>query len=86
LSEISFFIKQKGRNILIPNHRWQSRLHFRVLALVGLTASLFVASAQAEEAKPNSIFITGEDIGWIQLGTFDRSLMVGEMPKSSVCL
>ena len=49
------------------------------LSLVIATAALFsaVASAQAQDKKPNILFIMGDDIGWMQPSCYHRGLMVG---------
>jgi arylsulfatase len=47
------------------------------LAVLGLTAS---PSATAQ-AKPNILFIMGDDIGWMQPSIYHRGLMVGETPN-----
>ena len=39
------------------------------------------ASAQAPQAKPNILFIMGDDIGWMQPSIYHRGLMVGETPN-----
>jgi arylsulfatase A-like enzyme len=53
------------------------------LWLLVATAALFsaVASAQAQDKKPNILFIMGDDIGWMQPGCYHRGLMVGETPN-----
>jgi arylsulfatase A-like enzyme len=66
---------------MIPNHRRQRLFHSAALALVALTACLFVSTAQAEDAKPNILFIMGDDIGWMQPSIYHRGLMVGETPN-----
>ena len=47
------------------------------------TAALFsaVATGQAEDKKPNILFIMGDDIGWMQPSCYHRGLMVGETPN-----
>jgi len=48
-----------------------------------LTASAFLspALAQAPAAKPNILFIMGDDIGWMQVGVYHRGLALGETPN-----
>jgi arylsulfatase len=41
----------------------------------------FASSAQAQESKPNIVFIMGDDIGWMQPSIYHRGLMVGETPS-----
>ena len=51
--------------------------------LASLTAATLVsAPAFAQQpAKPNIIFIMGDDIGWMQPSIYHRGLMVGETPN-----
>ena len=37
--------------------------------------------APAEEAKPNILFIMGDDIGWMQVGVYHHGLALGETPN-----
>ena len=58
-------------------------LSYNGLSLLIATAALFsvVASAQAQDKKPNILFIMGDDIGWMQPSIYHRGLMVGETPS-----
>src|SRR5206468_12009270 len=58
-------------------------LSYKGFSLLMLTAALFsaVVSAQAQDKKPNILFIMGDDIGWMQPGCYHRGLMVGETPN-----
>jgi arylsulfatase A-like enzyme len=47
------------------------------LALLGMLAS----AAQAQDKKPNILFIMGDDIGWMQPSCYHQGLMVGETPN-----
>ena len=53
------------------------------LSLLIATAALFsaVAPAQAQDKKPNILFIMGDDIGIMQPSIYHRGLMVGETPN-----
>src|ERR1700757_4487649 len=53
------------------------------LSLLVATAALFsaVAPSQAQDKKPNILFIMGDDIGWMQPSCYHRGLMVGETPN-----
>ena len=53
------------------------------LSLLMATAALFsaVVPAQAQDKKPNVLFIMGDDIGWMQPSIYHRGLMVGETPN-----
>ena len=57
-----------------------------VVALAGgiAVAAFAIASpgtAQAQEKKPNILFIMGDDIGWMQPSIYHRGLAVGETPN-----
>ena len=53
------------------------------LPLFIATAAFFsaVATGQAQDKKPNILFIMGDDIGWMQPSIYHRGLMVGETPN-----
>ena len=51
------------------------------LAALSLPAVTLPAYAQAPAAKPNILFIMGDDIGIMQPGIYHRGLMVGETPN-----
>ena len=53
---------------MIPNHRRQRLFHCAALALVALSACLFVSTAQAEDKKPNIILILSDDFGYGDAG------------------
>src|SRR6478735_9742416 len=58
-------------------------LSYSSLSLLMATAALFsaVATGQAQDKKPNILFIMGDDIGWMQPRCYHRGLMVGETPN-----
>ena len=57
-------------------------IHNGLLLLLPITALLSaVASAQAQDKKPNILFIMGDDIGIMQPSIYHRGLMVGETPN-----
>jgi arylsulfatase A-like enzyme len=66
---------------MIANHRRQRLFHSAALALIALTTCFISLTAQAEDAKPNIMFIMGDDIGWMQPSIYHRGLMVGETPN-----
>jgi arylsulfatase len=37
--------------------------------------------AQAPQQKPNTLFVMGDDIGWMQVGIYHRGLALGETPN-----
>ena len=47
-----------------------------VAALVLLTSSFAAA-----QAKPNIIFIMGDDIGWFNIGAYNQGIMAGRTPN-----
>jgi len=50
--------------------------------LTGITAALVAAvPAQAQNSKPNVMFIMGDDIGWMQVGAYHEGLGLGETPN-----
>src|SRR6516165_2822514 len=51
------------------------------LVAAGLAVSLPAAAQQQQQAKPNILFIMGDDIGWMQPSIYHRGLMVGETPN-----
>ena len=58
-------------------------ISYNGLSLLLGMAALFsaVATAQAQDKKPNILFIMGDDIGWMQPSIYHRGLMVGETPN-----
>ena len=50
-------------------------------AAVALAAGLAAPAAAQDAAKPNILFIMGDDIGWMQPSIYHRGLMVGETPN-----
>src|SRR6266498_2996784 len=57
-------------------------IHNGLSLLIVAAALLGVgAPAQAQDKKPNILFIMGDDIGWMQPSCYHRGLMVGETPN-----
>ena len=58
-------------------------ISYNGLSLLVATAALFsaVVPAQAQDKKPNILFIMGDDIGSMQPSSYHRGLMVGETPN-----
>src|SRR5207244_7172240 len=48
---------------------------------VALCVAFIVTASQAQNQKPNIVFIMGDDIGWMQPSCYHRGLMVGETPN-----
>jgi arylsulfatase A-like enzyme len=59
--------------------KYISKLLFILVALSAISA-LTMAPAGAAD-KPNILFIMGDDIGWMQLGSYQQGLGVGETPN-----
>ena len=53
----------------------------RASALTLGIACGFAAPAAAQDAKPNILFIMGDDIGWMQPSIYHQGLAVGETPN-----
>jgi arylsulfatase len=49
-----------------------------MMAAMGLGTS---APAMAQDAKPNILFIMGDDIGWFNVGAYNRGMMAGRTPN-----
>ena len=63
--------------------KWIGRTARKVLALAALPLCMTLAAttATAQAAKPNIVFIMGDDIGWMQPSIYHRGLMVGKTPN-----
>src|SRR6476661_7377701 len=51
------------------------------LFAVGLATLGSVAPAAAQEKKPNILFIMGDDIGWMQVVSYQQGMGLGETPN-----
>jgi arylsulfatase A-like enzyme len=49
---------------------------------IALAATVAGVSPAAAQDKPNILFIMGDDIGWMQLGSYQQGLGVGETPPN----
>src|SRR5260221_13546976 len=75
-------VRNGGSGVMKISKRIGSLLVSSVaLATVSLPAINLPAFAQAPAAKPNIVFIMGDDIGWMQPSIYHRGLMVGETPN-----
>jgi len=52
-----------------------------VAAVLALGLMAGGAPAAAQDAKPNILFIMGDDIGWMQPSIYHEGLAVGETPN-----
>jgi arylsulfatase A-like enzyme len=53
------------------------------LSVLAATAALIAAAGplQAQQKKPNILFIMGDDIGWFNIGAYHRGIMSGKTPN-----
>ena len=53
------------------------------LSLLAATAALLGATipVHAQDKKPNILFIMGDDIGWFNVGPYNRGIMAGKTPN-----
>src|SRR5437773_7747078 len=53
------------------------------LSLLTATSALIGAAGplQAQEKKPNIVFIMGDDVGWNNIGAYNRGIMSGKTPN-----
>ena len=66
---------------MIPILQRQRLFQPAAMALVALTAGLFVSTAQAEDKKPNIVVVMGDDIGWFNIGAYHQGMMAGRTPN-----
>ena len=62
-----------------------SRATYRFVLAGAITcltvASAVPASAQAQQQRPNILFIMGDDIGWFNIGAYHQGIMSGKTPN-----
>src|SRR6267378_5238974 len=79
--------RQLPRKEINPKNSKNSKMKRNLIhngwSLLMAMAALFsaVGPAQAQDKKPNILFIMGDDIGWMQPSCYHRGLMVGETPN-----
>jgi arylsulfatase len=56
------------------------KLWLGLFAAAAIVASA-PATAQPPQQKPNILFIMGDDIGWMQLGSYSQGMGLGETPN-----
>ena len=63
--------------------KYNSKVVSYGLSLLTATAALIGAAGplQAQEKKPNILFIMGDDIGWFNIGAYHRGIMSGKTPN-----
>jgi arylsulfatase len=56
--------------------------NFAVTVLVAAGSLIFaVLPAQAQDKKPNILFIMGDDVGWFNIGAYHQGIMSGKTPN-----
>src|SRR5262249_28477767 len=75
-----FYFRYQNKN---QETQMKHKRFTRGLAVITALAALMcvVASSQAQDKKPNILFIMGDDIGIMQPSCYHRGLMVGETPN-----
>ncbi len=61
--------------------RTRTKLLLAGSMLMATMLAVAPAGAQAKTAKPNILFIMGDDIGWMQVGLYHEGLALGETPN-----
>jgi arylsulfatase A-like enzyme len=60
---------------------WKSRF-FVIALIVGAIVGLYSThTAWAEDKKPNILVIMGDDVGWFNIGAYNRGIMSGKTPN-----
>jgi arylsulfatase A-like enzyme len=58
-----------------------NRIAIAMGAFVMILGLALSPSAPAQEKKPNIIFIMGDDVGWFNVGAYNRGMMSGKTPN-----
>jgi hypothetical protein len=60
-----------------------NKLPNSVLTVLVALASLMCAviASQAQDKKPNILFIMGDDVGWFNIGAYHQGIMSGKTPN-----
>src|SRR5438874_7827525 len=75
-------IPDQIKNLTTTNKMKYKSLGYSFAVVTAFAALMCaVAPVQAQDKKPNILFIMGDDIGWMQPGCYHRGLMVGETPN-----
>lgn len=53
----------------------------QLLAMTNVEANKAIAGDEKNGAKPNIVFIMGDDIGWFNIGAYHRGMMAGRTPN-----
>src|SRR4029077_19141129 len=64
-----------------PQHRHAGTIAAMAVLTIGLAVLGSAVPAAAQETKPNILFIMGDDIGWMQVVSYQQGLGLGETPN-----
>src|SRR5215468_3985660 len=78
-----------GKNIHNESNSTDHAVSRRNLLLAGTTlaaasavgSAAAIKTAQAQQEKPNIVFIMGDDIGWSNIGVYNQGIMAGRTPN-----
>jgi len=71
-------IPNKNQEIQMKHERFTHSLSV-LTALAALMCA--VAPSQAQDKKPNILFIMGDDVGWFNIGAYHQGIMSGKTPN-----
>jgi hypothetical protein len=69
-----------------PRQAWWGTLNsicgaMLLIAIALLSIAAVPATAQAQQQRPNILFIMGDDIGWFNIGAYHHGIMSGKTPN-----
>ena len=69
-----------------PRQAWWGTLNsicgaMLLIAIALLSIAVVPATAQAQQQRPNILFIMGDDIGWFNIGAYHQGIMSGKTPN-----
>jgi arylsulfatase A-like enzyme len=81
MQDQSLTIPIRARNYRLSRISTRRIATVAILMAVALCAMPSAGRAQAQAAKPNIIFIMGDDIGWFNIGAYNQGIMSGRTPN-----
>jgi arylsulfatase len=69
-----------------PRQAWWRTLNsicgaMLLIAIALLSIAVVPATAQAQQQRPNILFIMGDDVGWFNIGAYHQGIMSGKTPN-----
>jgi arylsulfatase A-like enzyme len=69
-----------------PHQAWERMLNsicsaMLLIAIALLSVAVVPTTAQAQQQRPNILFIMGDDIGWFNIGAYHQGIMSGKTPN-----